>query len=132
MSDVAITGTSTAEPVVRMLVIEDSDTDFLLVKRQLIRQVPEGQISRASNRSEFMTALTQRWDVIVSDYHLTDIEGAELLALIAAAQPATPCLLVSGSIREWRDIALPENCVALEKGDHAGLRIMLQQILGKH
>jgi CheY-like chemotaxis protein len=131
MSDVAITGTSTGKPAVRMLVIEDSDTDYLLVNRQLIRLLPDGEISRASNRTEFMAALAERWDVIVSDYHLLDIEGAELLALIAAAQPATPCLLVSGSIREWHNIALPENCVALEKGDHAGLRSMLQQILSK-
>jgi CheY-like chemotaxis protein len=131
MSDVAITGTSTGKPAVRMLVIEDSDTDYLLVSRQLIRLLPDAQISRASNRTEFMVALTERWDVMVSDYHLLDIEGADLLALIAAAHPATPCLLVSGSIREWRNITLPENCVALEKGDHAGLRSMLQQVLSR-
>jgi hypothetical protein len=66
--------------------------------------------------------LPGQWDLIITDYHLLDIQESELLAMIAASQPQTRCILWSGSMYELVDIDLPSNVMCkLEKGDYAGL-----------
>lgn len=110
----------------RILIAEDNETDAMLLQRHVRKFWPLCEYSCATRRSELEPALMQSWDLIISDYHLLDIEGDELLARIATMQPNTPCLLLSGSLYEIRDIDVPHNVFAkLEKGDHAALDIAL-------
>lgn len=107
----------------RVLVAEDHDTDFLLLNRHIKKQWPGCESARAGSRAELVVALAQSWDLIITDYHLLDIQEQELLALIAAAQPQTRCILWSGSMYELVDTDLPSNIVCkLEKGDYVGLK----------
>ncbi len=106
----------------RVLIIEDNETDCLLLQRFLGKRWAHCDIEVADRREQLDTTLMQHWDLIISDYHLLDIEGDELLHRIYAEQPATPCLLMSGSLYEIRDIAVPGNVFAkLEKGDYDAL-----------
>lgn len=106
----------------RILIAEDNDTDALLLQRHLRKLWPHCEWLCAARRSELEPALAQRWDLIISDYHLLDIEGDELLARLAATQAETPCMLLSGSLYEIRDIDVPHNIFAkLEKGDYTAL-----------
>lgn len=113
----------------RILIAEDNDTDAMLLQRHLRKLWPQCECTCAARRSELEPALAQSWDIIISDYHLLDIEGDELLARIAATQPNTPCLLLSGSLYEILDIDVPHNVFAkLEKGDHAALDMALATV----
>jgi len=123
-----ISNSEGADPPVRILVVEDSDTDFLLLERQLLRLFSRCDLHRANRRGELLAALAENWDVVVSDGHLPDIEGAELVALIGTA--AVPCVLVSGSLSALQALTLPPGFVALEKGDHARLRAVLLRFCG--
>lgn len=115
---------------IRMLIVEDCDTDYILLEHQLQKLSLLVECKRAANRRELIELLPSRWDLIISDYHLTDIEGEELLLLIAQSHGNTPCLLLSGSIEG----ATPSDALAhvyarLQKGDRAALRAAVLAIV---
>ena len=115
-----------AEEPLRILVAEDSDTDFLLTQRQIKKLLPTKTLARATCREDLLAALAAPLDLIVTDYHLLDIEGPDLLAVIADAQPDTPCLVLSGSAPTIARDDMPASVIAtLEKGDYSGFSAAL-------
>ena len=113
----------------RILIVEDNDTDYLLMQRHLKKMWPVAELMRSSNREELINALSAAWDFIVADFHLPDIQAQELIQTIADSQPAVPCLVISGSIDELRTFIFPQNVVAyIEKGDNDALRSALSRI----
>ena len=114
--------------IIQLLLVEDSDTDFLLLERQMQKMLAPIEITRAANRAELIVALQHDYDLIITDFHLPDIEGEGLLATIAAAHNQTPCLLLSGSSAEFNSIQAPPTVFAkLEKGNNSALRAAIQQ-----
>lgn len=111
----------------RVLIVEDNDSDYLLLLRRLRKILPVARWRRAVCRSDLMTELACGWDLITTDLHLPDIETEELLGLIASLQPVTPCLVITGSLPELAPVK-PTGTVfrILEKGDHAGLQAALE------
>ena len=89
---------------VRMLHLEDSEPDHALVMAQLRRSGMAVSVQRVETRADFTAALAERWDVIVSDYHLPGFTGVQALQLlqehIARGGRALPFILVSGQIGE--------------------------------
>ncbi len=121
------------EKLLHLLIVEDSDTDYLLLERQLQKLLPSAECKRAANRRELLEMLQSPWDVIISDYHLPDIEGEDLLRLIAQSHFDTPCLLLSGSIESVTSLDTPAHVQArLQKGDNAALRAAVLAIVQKH
>ena len=114
--------------IIQLLLVEDSDTDFLLLERQMQKMLAPIQITRAANRAELTVALQHDYDLIITDFHLPDIEGEGLLATIAAAHHQTPCLLLSGSSAEFDSIQAPPTVFAkLEKGNNSAFRAAIQK-----
>lgn len=115
-----------ATPTLRVLIVEDTDTDYLLLERKVQQLLSPTTYARAANRSELTDLLRRPWDLIVSDYHLPDIEGEALLTLIEDCHLNTPCILLSGSIDSLVALDLPDNVFArIEKGNSAALRAAL-------
>ena len=87
-----------------MLHLEDSEPDHALVMAQLRRSGLLVSVQRVETRADFTAALSERWDVIVSDYHLPGFTGVQALQLlqehIARGGRAVPFILVSGQIGE--------------------------------
>jgi two-component system sensor histidine kinase UhpB len=113
-----------------VLIVEDCDTDYLLVERRLKKWLSGVRVrcERAAARPELIAMLAQRWDLVITDYHLPDIEGAELLDAISIVQSNTPCIVMSGSAPELRAIAATKNLEAVEKGDSQGLHAALTSL----
>jgi signal transduction histidine kinase/FixJ family two-component response regulator len=85
----------------RVLLIEDSEDDALLVLRHLRRGGYEAVLERVYSAEQFNLALeTQSWDVIVSDFRLPGFGGLEALAQMKAAGVDLPFILISGAIGE--------------------------------
>jgi len=113
--------------MLNVLIIEDNDTDYLLMQRYIGKLWPASVCVRAATRAEVVAVLLLQWDLIITDYHLIDIEGDELISTISEKQSLTPCLILSGSIDELRQIDLPANIFCrLEKGDYSGLMAALK------
>ncbi len=91
----------------RLLHLEDSELDHALTLATLQRSGLQVQATRIESRAEFEAALGQRWDVVLSDYHLPGFTGLDALQLLRERGAAAgshlallPLILVSGQIGE--------------------------------
>ncbi len=100
-----MTGTDPSAPrAIRLLHLEDSELDHALVVAHLRRGALQVQEQRIETRAEFEAALSQSWDLVISDHHLPGFTGLEALQVLrqrehAGAAPL-PFILVSGQIGE--------------------------------
>lgn len=87
--------------LLRVLLIEDSDDDALL----LLRELQQGGFNPAHRRVETAEIMSlalqsQDWDLIISDYSLPCFSGAEALDLFRRQGLDIPFIVVSGAIGE--------------------------------
>lgn len=86
------------EPL-RILMIEDSESDFMLVERALRKLEQEAHCTRVDQRAALVEALEKSgWDAVLCDYNVPTMPFEENLASIVARLPDTPLILVSGDI----------------------------------
>jgi signal transduction histidine kinase len=88
------------ERTLRVLHLEDSELDHLLTVAQLQRDGIDAQVLRVDSEPDFLRALEQEWDVILSDYNLPGFSGLVALDLLKASGSGVPFLLLSGEIGE--------------------------------
>jgi PAS domain S-box-containing protein len=85
----------------KLLVVEDSEADFLLHVRNLDKHGTAADFMRVDTLAALDEALAFReWDAILSDYSLPALEFREILELVRKKVPNVPLILVSGSIGE--------------------------------
>ena len=85
----------------KVLIIEDSEDDTLLLLRELEKNgyVPVSQ--RVETAEALRAALQEKtWDIILSDYHLPRFSGLQALLLFKESGMDIPFILVSGMIGE--------------------------------
>jgi two-component system cell cycle sensor histidine kinase/response regulator CckA len=89
----------------RLLIIEDSEDDALLIVRDLKRAGYEPIYERAETEAMVREALDRGpWDVVVSDFSMPHFTGTHALKLLRERDPDTPFIFVSGTIGE--DVAV--------------------------
>ena len=88
------------ERTLRLLHLEDSELDHVLMLAQVRRGGLNVEVRRVDSEAEFLRALEQPWDVIVSDYNLPGFSGLVALDLLMASGHDIPFVLVSGEIGE--------------------------------
>jgi signal transduction histidine kinase/DNA-binding response OmpR family regulator len=97
----------------RILIVEDSENDALLLVRQLRRDGFEPEFKQVDTPSSMAAALdTKTWDLIVADYSLPHFSGLAALEVLKKTGADVPFILVSGSIGE--DVAVE----AMKAGAH--------------
>ncbi len=85
----------------RLLLVEDSDDDALLLIRELGTAGFSARYERVFNSRDFISALERgEWDAVVSDYNLPGFGGIEALSLFKEKGPDIPFIIVSGVIGE--------------------------------
>lgn len=94
MSDVASPGT------LRVLHLEDSELDHQLTMAHLMRSGRRIEALRVETEADYLRALNQPWDVVISDYNLPGFSGLVALDLLKASRCDAPFVLVSGEIGE--------------------------------
>jgi diguanylate cyclase (GGDEF)-like protein/PAS domain S-box-containing protein len=86
---------------IRVLIIEDTEDDALLLWRALRRGGYEVQWQRVDTAPAMKTALeSQPWDVVVSDYSMPRFSATDALALLKESGLDLPFIIVSGAIGE--------------------------------
>ena len=89
-----------SEPL-NVLMVEDSETDAMLIIRELRRGGFNPIWQRVQTVEELHTALNNRtWDVIISDYRLPGFNAPMALEIAKQSQKDIPFILVSGTIGE--------------------------------
>jgi two-component system cell cycle sensor histidine kinase/response regulator CckA len=85
----------------RLLIVEDSEDDCLLVVYVLQRAGFVCQHIRVQTADAFKSALaTGEWDVIISDYNLPNFSAPEALDLLKEAGLDIPFIVISGTVGE--------------------------------
>ena len=90
---------------IRLLLVEDSESDALLIIRQLRAAGYETQYERVDTEASMRAALVrQTWDLVISDYNMPHFSGTAALGLLREHGVDIPFIFVSGSIGE--DVAV--------------------------
>ena len=99
--------------LLRVLIVEDSENDALLLLRGLSRGGFEPEFKRVETPEAMAAALSaQPWDIIVSDYSMPHFSGLAALWVLKQSGLDLPFILVSGTIGE--DVAVE----AMKAGAH--------------
>lgn len=97
----------------KLLIVEDSEDDALLLARQLRKAGYEPDMLRVTTRREIESALTQKeWDIVISDHNIPGLSSEAVLDMVKSSGVDLPFIIVSGSIGE--DIAV----AAMKTGAH--------------
>jgi PAS domain S-box-containing protein len=86
----------------RLLLVEDSEDDALLLKRTLTRGGYElMQFTRVDTAEALENALAANtWDIIIADYAMPQFDGIKALEICKAYDLEIPFIIVSGTIGE--------------------------------
>ena len=96
----------------RLLLVEDSEDDALLVQRELKRAGYNLTCQRVDTAKAMEAALQQPWDVLISDYVMPQFNGFAALQLASQKGLDLPFIIVSGQIGEETAVA------AMKAGAH--------------
>ncbi len=90
---------------IRILVVEDSEDDFLLLVRQVRRALPRAELLRVDNAPDMRAALAaQLPDLIICDHSLPGFDSEGALRLLRESGLDIPFVLYSGCLDANRGI----------------------------
>jgi DNA-binding NtrC family response regulator len=84
----------------RVLLLEDSEDDFLLIARELRNGFGAVELQRVDDPAALGTALQEPWDVLISDWSMPRLSAREALGMLRDMELDVPFLIVSGTIGE--------------------------------
>jgi len=88
-------------PVLRALIVEDSEDDALLLVHQLAQGDYQPHWRRVETRAGLIEALeAEPWDIVFADYSMPHFSGTEALAVVRERGFSLPFMFVSGAIGE--------------------------------
>jgi diguanylate cyclase (GGDEF)-like protein len=97
----------------RLLLVEDSENDALLVVRELSKNGFTLEHVRVDTQAGLRSALDEgEWDIVITDHNMPGFNSDETLAIVRERELDLPIIIVSGSIGE--DIAV----AAMKGGAH--------------
>jgi len=92
--------------ILQVLILEDSESDALLIERQLDREEVVFDHRWVVTPEDFETALDEHaWDVILCDYVLGQFTGLDALEIVKRKQLDIPFIIVSGTVGEELAVA---------------------------
>ncbi len=87
-------------PGLRLLVVEDSEDDFALLVRELVKAGYRVEAERVATAAALTTALDRPWDLLITDWMMPGFGGLATLQLLAQRGLDLPCIVLSGTPNE--------------------------------
>lgn len=117
--------------MLRVLMVEDQETDAELTARSLRRSGLEFQWERVETEAAFRAALARKPDVVLSDGNVPGFGGLAALAIVRAQTPQIPFIVLSGAPFDHRAQAAIEAGAAdfVCKADMAALAPAISRAL---
>ncbi len=99
----------------RILLVDD-DPDVLLISGATLRKAGfEVTASLSGDEALLLIGGAVPFDLLVTDYAMPGLDGAELIRLAQERQKGLPALMVTGYARDLQPASLPEGAVVLAK-----------------
>ena len=120
----------------KVMILEDVQTDQELVKLQMLKYNPNSVFTIAKSRSSFYEKID--WflpDLVLADYHLPDFTGLDALVHIKESKPFVPIVFVTGGLNPNDPIAEVVLKVAdgyVLKDDLSTLHQRIKEIMDKN
>ncbi|MGD8572495.1 MAG: response regulator, partial [Gammaproteobacteria bacterium] len=90
----------------RLLVVDDSENDVLLLLRELSRHGYNPDYQRVCSHKALHLALTtQKWDLIITDHYMPGLNSGDVINAVKKMASETPVIIVSGLIAEDTAVA---------------------------
>ena len=90
----------------RILIVDDSENDTLLLVRELKRQGYEPDYERVCAVDTLKASLVnQTWDLIITDHYMPELNSGDVIAVVKGMGVDVPVIIVSGLIPEKAAIA---------------------------
>jgi len=94
----------------RMMIVEDSEDDTVLVLRELKRAGYDVDFQRVESSDALKAGLSAReWDLIISDFSMPRFSGTDALKLVRSTGSDAPFIFVSGTMGEDTAVAALKN-----------------------
>jgi len=85
----------------RILLVEDEETDAVLIRRQISKIVANPEIKTVGDIPGFEGLFTSFLpDVVISDYNLPSGTGLDILELVKAIDENTPLIFITGALED--------------------------------
>ena len=85
----------------KILLIEDSEDDALLLIREIRKGGYSPEYRRVDNAEEMISALdSEVWDIVLADYALPGFSGMEALEILSEKDLNLPAIMISGKMGE--------------------------------
>ena len=95
------------DKLLRVLLIEDSEDDAVLILRELRKAGYTPVSERVETEYTMRSALSsQKWDIILSDYNMPEFCAAEALSVYRECGIEIPFIIVSGAVGEEKAVQL--------------------------
>jgi PAS domain S-box-containing protein len=95
---------SAVAETVRVLLVEDSEDDARLIRRELEQGGFDLAWKRVESEPDFVAALQEPWDLIVSDFQMPRFNGLRAFAVYRELGVDVPFIFVSGALGEERAV----------------------------
>lgn len=87
--------------LIRILIVEDQENDYELVKREIMQVMESYEFLRVETYEDFMDSLQNfKPDLIVSDFSLPHFDGMSVVKLTIQHSPLTPVIICTGTLNE--------------------------------
>lgn len=92
---------------IRVLFVEDSEDDYVLVGLKLRESGLESVSRRVESREDLTTTLEKQgpWDIVISDFTLPNFDAFGVLMTVKEFDPDLPVVIISGAIGEETAVA---------------------------
>ena len=85
---------------IRLLIVEDTPADAELMVLHLLKEGFQPDWKRVQSEGEYLAALAENPDLVLSDWSLPQFSGLRALQLMVERGQDTPFIIISGSIGE--------------------------------
>ncbi len=86
--------------LLRVLIVEDSEDDAMLLRRELSKAGFKLECEQVASAKALREALKKTWDVIVCDYSMPSFKAPDALKILEETGMDIPFIVVSGTIGE--------------------------------
>ena len=90
----------------RILIVDDSEDDSLLISHQLQREIPNAAFRRVDTEEGMVCALHEHdWDLVISDHSMPSFDSVRALKVLREAQNHVPFIVYSGHYDQEQGLA---------------------------